>query len=151
MGEYKLTQEIVARSVATTWDEAQVEWKLEEVYEADGPETCLCGHAPIVELYILKNHLNLNTALVGNCCVKKFIGLPSDKIFQAFKRVRKDEGAALNAEIIAHALARGWINEWERKFCFSTMRKRALSGKQLDKRIQINRKIVARITASRPL
>jgi hypothetical protein len=92
MGEYKLTQEIVARSVATTWDEAKLEWKLEEVYEADEPETCLCGHAPIVERCILRNQSNLNTALVGNCCVKKFIGLPSDKIFQAFKRVRKDEG-----------------------------------------------------------
>ncbi len=88
--------------------------------------------------------------MVGNSCVKKFVGLPSDKIFQAFKRVREDEERAWNAETIAHAFARGWINEWERKFCSNTIRKRALSGKQLDKRIQINRKIIARITSSRP-
>jgi hypothetical protein len=150
MGEYKLTQEIIARSVATTWDEAKLEWNLDEVYETSEPETCLCGHTPIIELCILRNRRNANAALVGNCCVKKFIGLPSDKIFEAFKRVRKDESRALNAETIEHAFSRGWINEWERKFCFSTIRKRALSGRQQNKRIEINRKIVARITAARP-
>ncbi len=38
MSEYKLTQEIIPLSVAGTWDEAKLEWTLEEVYEADEPE-----------------------------------------------------------------------------------------------------------------
>lgn len=90
MSEYKLTQAILQRSVASNWDEAKLEWNLEDMYEADEPDTCLCGHTPIIELCILRNRLNNNDALVGNCCVKKFIGLPSDKIFQALRRVRKD-------------------------------------------------------------
>jgi len=72
-------------------------------------ETCLCGHYPIIELCVLGNRLNNKTATVGNCCVKKFIGLPSDRIFQAVKRVRKDATSSMNAEAIDCAFQRGWI------------------------------------------
>jgi hypothetical protein len=87
MSEYQLTKEIVARSDAKVWDAAKLEWALEEVYESEEPDTCLCGHFPIIEICVLRNRVNKNTAIVGNCCVKKFIGLPSDRIFQAAKRV----------------------------------------------------------------
>jgi len=100
MSEYKLGQEIVARSVAKVWDTAKTEWGLHEIYEADEPETCLCGHFPIIELCVLINRRNGQLATVGNCCVKKFMGLPSDLIFQAVKRVRADSGRSLNAESI---------------------------------------------------
>lgn len=77
-----------------------------------------------------KNH---NLAIVGNCCVKKFIRLPSDKIFQAIKRVRKDNEKSLNAEAIEHAHKKQWINDWEKDFYIDIMRKRNLSSKQLQK------------------
>lgn len=140
MPEYKLIEEIISRSVADYWDAAKLEWSLFEVYEAEEPETCLCGHFPIMELCILQNHHNHGFATVGNCCVKKFLGLESDKIFQAVKRVRKDNERALNAEAIQYGFSKGWINEWEKDFYLSTMRKRNLSQKQKTKRIQINEK-----------
>lgn len=140
MSEYKLTEEIIARSVADFWDAAKLEWSLSEVYEAEEPETCLCGHFPIIELCILQNKHNHGFATVGNCCVKKFLGLESDKIFQAVKRVRKDNERALNAEAIDYGFSKGWINDWERSFYLDTMRKRILSTKQKSKRIQINEK-----------
>ena len=131
MSEYKLTEEILKRSQATLWDIAKLEWKLSEIYEADKPKTCLCGHFPIIEVCILRNKQNAQLATVGNCCVKKFIGLPSDLIFQAVKRVRKNNQKSLNAQAIQHAYEKRWINEWEYKFTISTMRKRNLSCKQL--------------------
>jgi hypothetical protein len=143
MSEYKLTEEILARSHGTIWIAAKLEWTLEHVYEADEPETCLCGHFPIIEICELRNKFNGNSATVGNCCVKKFIGLPSDLIFQAVKRVRKDIEKSLNEQAIRHAWEKGWINEWEYKFSLDTMRKRGLSQKQMATRIKVNEKMLA--------
>ena len=142
MSEYKLTQEIILLSEADLWDAAKIEWTLSEVYEAEEPETCLCGHFPIIEICVLKNKLNHNLAVVGNCCVKKFIGLPSDKIFQAVKRVRKDNEKSLNAEAIQHAFKKNWINEWERDFYLNIMRKRNLTTNQRNKKIRVNEKML---------
>lgn len=145
MSEYKLASAIIALSDAENWDAAKLEWALQEVYEAGEPETCLCGHFPIIELCILKNKRNGNHATVGNCCVKKFVGLPSDKIFRAVKRVRKDTSKSLNAEAIKHAFNRGWITEWERDFYFNIMRKRILTAKQASKKQQINELVLQRM------
>ena len=120
-----------------------MEWTLNDVYESDEPETCLCGHFPIIELCNLRNKVNGKYATVGNCCVKKFIGLPSDLIFQAVKRVRSDHAKSLNGEAIEYAFGKGWINEWERDFYFKIMRKRNLSEKQRAKKVEINDKFVA--------
>lgn len=142
MSDYRLTAEIIARSQAKAWDAAKLEWALEDVYEAEEPGTCLCGHFPIVETCVLRNKLNGNDAIVGNCCVKKFMGLPSDEILQAVKRVRKDPAKSLNAHAVQHAFDRGWITAWERDFYFDIMRKRKLSPKQAAKKSQINKKFM---------
>ena len=142
MSEYKLGQEIIARSHSKTWDQAKLEWVLNDVYEADEAETCLCGHYPIIELCNLRNTISGSFATVGNCCVKKFIGLPSDLIFQAVKRIRGDNSKSLNAEAIEYAHTKGWISEWERTFYFDIMRKRKLTEKQSTKKVQINTKFI---------
>ena len=111
MSEYQLTAEIIKRSQAKVWDAAKLEWALKEVYEAEEPDTCLCGHFQIIEICALRNKLNGKGAVVGNCCVKKFVGLPSHKIFQAVKIVRKDTEKSLNAEAVQHAYDRDWISE----------------------------------------
>lgn len=142
MSKYKLTDEIIRRSESNVWDVAKLEWKLNEIYEPEEPETCLCGHFPIIEICILQNNLNRQIAIVGNRCVRKFIGLPSDLIFQAVKRVRKDYEKSLNSVAIQHAYQKGWVNEWEYSFTIDIMRKRNLSAKQLQKRIKINEKML---------
>jgi len=68
--------------------------------------------------------------------------LPSDKIFQAVKRIRKDNEKSLNAEAIQHAYDKGWINDWEKDFYFNIMRKRNLSSNQRNKKIQVNEKML---------
>lgn len=140
MSEYKLTSEIIGLSQSDIWDKAKLEWTLHDIYQAEDPETCLCGHFPIIEICVLRNKFNGNHATVGNCCVKKFIGLPSDKIFQAVKRVKKDNQKSLNAEAIEHGKNKGWLNQWEYNFYMDIMRKRNLSQKQRQKKIQINQK-----------
>lgn len=145
MPEFKLTSEIIKRSVARTWDQAKLEWSLLEVYEADEPETCLCGHYPIIELCIIQNRLNDCQATVGNCCVKRFVGLPSDEIFQGVKRVRKDTSKSLNTEAIEHAFTRGWITPWEHNFYLDVMRKRRLTFKQKAKKLQINELVLQKM------
>jgi len=150
MSQYKLAQEIIALSESAIWDKAKLEWELDQVYQEEEPDTCLCGHYPILEICILKNRFNQNSAVVGNCCVKKFIGLPSDKIFQAIKRVRKDETKSLNAEALAHALRNRWINEWEYNFYLSIAKKRDLSSKQEQKKLQVNQKVLQRMVNAKP-
>ena len=74
--------------------------------------------------------------------MKKFLGLPSDLIFQAVKRVRADNDKSLNGESLAHAFGKGWINQWERDFYFNIMRKRNLSHKQVSTKRNINLKVM---------
>jgi hypothetical protein len=142
MSEYKLTADIVALSQGDIWDIAKLEWDLSEIYQTEEPDTCLCGHFPIIEICILKNKFNHNLPTVGNCCVKKFIGLPSDKIFQAVKRIGKDNQKSINAEAIQHVKNKNWLNNWEYDFYMDIMRKRKLSSKQLQKKTQINQKFI---------
>ena len=92
---------------------------------------------------------NQKITIVGNCCVNKFMGLPSEKIFQAVKRIRKDIDKSLNCEAIELAYSKDWINEWEYKFYADTLKKRLLTEKQASKRKQINEKILLNINKER--
>lgn len=150
MAHYELAAKIIDLSVATTWDEAKLEWSLIDVFKEDEPDTCLCGHFPILENCLLRNRRNGNEAIVGNVCVKKFLGLPSDKIFQAINRIAQDNPRSLNAEAIDHAHRKGWINDWERTFYFNTMRTRNLSPRQRQKRIEINDNVLSLVARNRP-
>jgi hypothetical protein len=132
-------ERIIARSEAKSWAEAKLEWNLVEIFEdRDSPGTCLCGHYPITEQCILVNRINGNRVVVGNVCVKRFLGLPTDNLFQALRRIEKNTAAALNEEMILHAHAHGWINDWEKMFYLDTIRERKLSPRQRAIRVQIN-------------
>jgi len=146
----KLKKEILDLSDGQTWSEALREWNLEAVFWEDDPETCLCGKFPIKELCYLRNRVNGYRALVGNVCVKRFMGLPSGKIFDSLKRVATDEERALNEETVEHAHDKGWITDWEHGFYMGTWRKRTLSERQLAKRVEINRRVMRAIRNARP-
>lgn len=145
MSEYKLTSEILRLSVATHWVAAKSEWSLVEVYESEEPDECLCGHFPIIEICVIQNKRNRNEAIVGNVCVNKFLGFPSDNIFRSVKRIAKDNTKSLSEDAINHAHAKNWINDWEKAFSLDTKGKRNMSEKQVAKRIQINEKVLFRM------
>lgn len=143
MSEFKLSTEIVKLSESTDWDSAKLEWSLATVYEAEEPETCLCGHYPIIELCILTNTYNQHTATVGNCCVKKFMGLRSDKLFDAIKKIKKEPRKSVNSEMLLYAFRHGWLSLWEKDFYDDITRKRVLSYKQEGIKYKLNAKIIA--------
>jgi hypothetical protein len=136
-----LKREIMNLSVSNVWEEAKAEWNLENIEISDEPRTCLCTHFPILELCYISNEAHSHV-LVGNCCIKQFLGLPSDKIFASLKRITKDPAKGLNEETIAFALSKRWITKWEEEFCRNTSRKRNLSEKQLNVRKRVNAQIL---------
>jgi hypothetical protein len=145
----QLRDAIVARSNSKSWETAKLEWRLHQISEADEPETCLCTHFPIIEICMLRNIKNGNVAEVGNVCVKKFMGIRSDKIFSGIRRIRKDMDKSPNAEMIELLYEQGLLSSWERSFSHDTVRKRNLTSNQLLKRHEINRKILENIVRAR--
>jgi hypothetical protein len=145
---YRLTQEILSRSVARTWAEARREWELAYVYFAEVPGTCLCGHHPILENCVIVSRENGNEAVVGNVCVTRFLGIDSEAVFRSLRRVLEDPTRPLNEAAVEHAYGRGWLNDWEREFLLGTSRKRSLSPRQRAKRVQINRKVLGLVRAA---
>ncbi len=142
----QLSQQILALSEASDWETARKEWALVDIIEADEPETCLCGHYPIIEICEIHNRVTGHSAEVGNVCVKRFLGFRSDLIFAGVKRVRKDPEKGLNADCIAFFRQRNLLNDWEYGFLQDTMRKRNLSAKQMATRVKINQKILAAVS-----
>ncbi len=141
----QLKAQILALSKAIDWQVAKKEWRLIEVSEADEPETCLCGHFPIIELCTIFNETTGHTVDVGNVCVNRFLGLRSNLIFQSIKRIRKDINKSVMDDATAFFYARGVLDDWEYKFQQDTMRKRNLSERQGIYRRKINNKILASI------
>ncbi len=142
MSKGNLKENILELSEATTWDIAKLEWSLLKIYETEEPENCLCCHSPIQEFCVLKNAQNSKKTIIGNCCVKELLNLPSDKIFQAIKRIRDDDQKALNEEAIQYAYNKKWINYFEYGVLLKTKSMRKLSYSQLQTRMGINRKVL---------
>ena len=139
--KYQLTSGIVRLSQADEWESARKEWHLDHIYKTVRPMSCLCGHTPISNVCVLKNRLNKRTASVGNCCVKKFMGMPSDAIFNAVNRVAKDDSKSANIYTLKLALEKRIITQWEYDFYADTMNKRKLTSKQTASRKRINQKL----------
>ncbi len=151
MSEFDLIRKIIELSFADKWDNAKKEWSLIEIIEAESPETCLCGHYPIIELCELKNNINGNTVIVGNICVKKFLGISSDKIYSTIKKLRKSIENTANIETIEFLYSKKEITDWEKEFYSRIARIRNLSDKQLKIKIEINNKILKIIKRKSPV
>lgn len=142
-----LCERIVALSEAEAWEDARLEWRLEFVYFADraDPGTCLCGHHPIIECCVMRNVENRRSTTVGNCCVKRFMDLSSEYVFQGMRKIKSDPTSSMNVEAADFAFLRGWISGWEHGFYLDVWRKRRLSVKQAAVKERINEKVLARM------
>jgi hypothetical protein len=141
----RLRSEILKRSAATAWEIAKTEWCLTEISQADEPETCLCGHFPIIELCTITNPTTDETVVVGNVCVKRFLGLRSDLIFSSIKRIEMHIDKSLGEQATLFFYENNMINILEYKFQKSTMRKRKLTERQIEIRRKINTKVIAAV------
>lgn len=145
--ERELRRRIIEQSVSHDWPTARLEWDLETIFREEEFQACACGHYPIIEICQLRNRANRQIIEVGNVCVKKFMGIPSNRIFDGFRRIAKAEDKALNGAASDYAFRKGWVTEWEHKFLSNTARTRLLSDKQRAKRIEINKRVLTRMEA----
>jgi hypothetical protein len=141
----QLRDAILKLSRAVDWETAKKEWALTSVYEVAEPDTCLCGHFPIIEICGITNRVTGKSADVGNVCIKRFLGIRSDLIFAGLKRIQKDSTKALNADATVFFYERGALTEWEYRFLQNTMRKRKPSLAQMEQRQRINAKVLAAV------
>ena len=141
----QLREEILERSDADIWEVARKEWSVIDIWESDEPESCLCGHYPIIEMCEIHNRITKEQVIVGNVCVKRFLGFRADLIFESIKRIKKDTTRSLNADAIAFFYSVKLLTNWEYGFLQDTIRKRKLSLAQLNKRSQINRKVLSAV------
>ncbi len=142
--KFKLFEAIVNLSVSNDWDNAVLEWHLEGFERADinHPETCLCGKPHIIDVCILRNSQNNESARVGNVCVNKFMGLPSAKILNCLKKIQKEPEKGLNMDTIRYVDKKGWFKGEDKNFSIKTEKQRNLSPPQLQWRIDINKRII---------
>jgi len=141
---------VLTLSQSKDWVSAIQEWSLLDIWE-DEPDTCVCGHFPIKEHCLIGNRVTNKSLIVGNCCVKHFMGMSEGGlVLAAIRRVREqpDKGA-LNQTAIGYAFDHEWINKWEREFYLDTCRKRKLTAKQATKRAQINQKVLLKFERQR--
>lgn len=143
----RLRDAILPLSQADDWVIAKKEWELVSISQAepDEPETCLCGHHPILELCEIRNRLTHHMAIVGNQCVRRFLGLESEALFRGIRRIRKDVAKSMGSDLAVWLFERSLITQWEYEFQGSTSRKRILSDKQQRHRQQINQKALRAI------
>ena len=146
----QLEEALLPLSKASTWREARQEWILRSIFRQDSPQTCPCGHFPIYEICVLVNRHTRNTAEVGNVCVKKFLGIRSDRIFLGLRTALLDIEKAMTREAIEHAHAQSWITNRQYTFYIETIRKRLLSQAQLNWRVAINRRVLANSQRQQP-
>ena len=143
-----LHREILARSRAQTWADAKLEWHFYDAHFDGAEGSCLCGHK-IFERCELRNDVTATCAIVGNCCVKKFMGhlqdsVATDAAFASLKRVAKHSSKALHADLVRLARARDVITDFAVTWYAEFARKRKLTMQQLLYREQLNNKILSR-------
>jgi len=140
---FKLIDEIIIRSVSDSWETARKEWFFENAYQSEEPETCLCGHFPIINICVIKNTRNGNCTEVGNCCINKFLDIDEgNKIFSSVNRLKKDISKSMSFEALQYLNEKGILDNFEFEFYSSIIRKRKLSDKQISIKERINQKFI---------
>ena len=133
----RLKATLIEMSESKEWNFARAEWGLERIYVIEDWEeldTCSCGKYPIKEVCIISNSKNHNTAIVGNCCVKKFLEhIDTWNVVEWLTRIIK------NPE---YCYAKKILNNWEYEFTRDRYWSKKFSSKQLDTRVRINKKII---------
>ncbi len=133
-GAFQLFPEIMKLSEATEWEDVALEWKLVWIQWDKEGDHCICGHF-IKEKCFIRNVVNNNRAVVGNCCIKKFRGRDLTSVFRALSRGK------INPALISYAFEGSIIDAWEEKFMLNFWRKRELSWAERNRFNIIRQKI----------
>ncbi len=139
----------------TDFHQAATEWRLTSASYSSEPETCLCTHHPIHNLFHLTNMTTKKTAIVGSCCIERMQeanALPSMPIskpqtfFTGLKRIQENSLTSPNTALIEYGQAMKVLSEKDAQFLYDMRRKRQVSSKQMNYLTSLNRKLIAYIT-----
>ena len=142
----RLKEYILSKSISDNFYIASREWRVVRIFISDDPTQCPCGQV-IYEWCHIENRETEKQTIVGNVCVKHFMGVDMSPFFAGAKRLRKDSRKGPNKALISYAAQHGLINEWETEFLINVMSKRVLSDKQIACRDKISNRILAALTA----
>jgi hypothetical protein len=144
--EYRLHSELLKLSHSKNWSQAKLEWRFESAYIADEPDTCLCGHFPIIEICTIYNIETKCKADIGNHCVKQFLNIEEqESIFVSLRKILKDGTKSVNSQTIKYAFDKQWVSIQDYKFYLAIWRKRILSEKQAQWKSDINNRIIKEV------
>lgn len=144
----RLEEQIIALSVADTFNAARVEWSLARIEYHEDWDNCPCGKE-IKELCFIRNGKNFNETYVGNVCIKNFMGISTGNLFDGLRRIMGNSEANANEDLIHYAKRMGFLYDKEYTFLMQTKNKRKLSSKQLAWKQKINRRILKKIVVNK--
>jgi hypothetical protein len=144
----RLKAHILPKSISQDFNAARSEWDLLYVEISEEPDHCPCGQQILEHCYI-HNRLTQRETYVGNVCINRFLGIDTGSLFDGLKRIRDDPSANANEAVIEYAQKNGFLFEKEYQFLHSTKLKRKPSGRQLEWKIKINRRILSRTVVQR--
>ena len=142
----RLKATLIDMSESKEWNFAKAEWGLERIYVIEDWEeldACSCGKYPIKEVCIISNSKNHNTAIVWNCCVKKFLEhIDTWNVVEWLTRIIKNPELWPSESLIEYCYINRIIDDWEYKYCKDRYWTKKASQKQLARRVIINKKII---------
>lgn len=143
----QLKEHILNLSDSQNFQVACREWEMVGCYVSETLDECACGMG-IKEQCFIKNQITGNETYVGNVCINRFMGIENTKnLFSGLKRITDNLEANTNESVINLATARGVINEKESAFLIDTSRKRYPTNRQINWKIDLNRKIIRNLIA----
>lgn len=140
-----LKAHILPLSVSPDFNIAKAEWTLDYIYMTEDFGRCPCTQQ-IKEHCVILNKKNGNQTHVGNVCVNRFMDIDARSLFRGMKKIRKNQEAKPNRDLIEYALRRGFLygdNEYE--FLRNIEERRNLSERQKHWLSKINRRIIEKI------
>lgn len=145
---YKLPQKIIELSDSKDWDNAKREWEVESYYYTGEPQECECGHYPIYNICLIRNKVNKKTLEVGCVCGKKFLDIDDGKkILDSAKKLSDNQiNKSISKEALKYLHNNKHIKDNSYRFYLDIIRKRNLSVKQMDWKININKIFLDKIS-----
>ena len=137
-----LMAKLMAASESDIWEEAQLEWKVTNLWEEEGG-SCDCGHTPITDHLEIHNRLTNATLVVGNVCVKKFFTWDQyDKFFKGIKKLRKDPSVGTPEILLRVPLIERALGDFKLEFLIDTRLTRNLTENQSAFRLRCHKIIL---------
>lgn len=146
----RLKAHILPLSKSSNFDDAKREWTLVAIEKSEQTDNCPCGQKIREHCYIRNTETNAHT-YVGNVCIRRFMGINVQTLFDGLERIRGPEAARANHDLIEYAKERGYLyDEREYQFLLSIRKKqtRTLTEKQLNWERKAQRRILEQLVVS---